>query len=143
MGGLLGYCVPEIGFIETATPANPAAGANLSWAVPWLSSQIVALVESLAFSFQTAGANRQVNVVMAAGASVFVDDPPGLVQPAGTTVYTAGVGLLPARLGNIQTIALPVCLLDSGNTVQTSILNIAAPDQVSAVVIRYRYWRRL
>ncbi len=144
MSGHRGYVLEAHGFVETATPADPAVATDLVWAIPLEpggGSDVQVLIECLSFSFLTVGVNRLVAVSLLSGANNFYTGAPGLVQPAGTDIYSAGRGLQSHRLGNYQSIPLPSCLLGPGHVVRTQILNIAGADQVTDVVIRYRWWR--
>lgn len=144
MGGNRCYCIPEHGFINTWTVANPAVATNLAWPIPVHPAggpNIVLVIESVCFTFTTVGANRQVNLILrTAGGLTFSEFVPGLVQPAGTDTYTAGIGLRSMRLGNFQSLPLPRVILETSDVLATDILFLAGADQIAGVVVRGTYW---
>lgn len=136
---------PGTGIVKQVLSADPAAGAEVSIAVPagkeWrLISGRVPLVTS------ATAANRRPHIVMDDGtASVHMRSPAGAVQAASLTVgYNCGPGIpqdAAAVDGEIR-MTLPACevYLAAGHRLRTITTALQAGDNYGAVALLVEEW---
>lgn len=130
--------------VVTASPADPAAGADFSWSVP--ANSRVEII-SVVFEIVADGtaANRQAQVNGNDGTYDFQFSVAPGVQTAGETIeYQFAIDNDPTDLsGAYQLMTCKLAehmILDPGDSFDSSILNLQAADQIQNIVIRFRQW---
>lgn len=127
------------GFSQTATPANPAAGANLSVV---LSPTLPVLIQAVQFALTTSAtvANRQGALVI--GGSTFTSP---VLQPASQAgvgyLFAPGVGVTTVNPGPGGTVAFAIpagIILPPGAAITTAVVALQAGDQISGAAILYQ-----
>ena len=125
-----------MGFLKTVTVSNPAAGADISTAVPagkvW---RLVSIQGKLVTSATVA--NRTVRWSIDDGANVFYAVDANFTQAASLTeTYSAGFGIVSANSNTFAISPFPgVLLLPAGFRINTVTTAIQATDQWSAITL--------
>lgn len=129
------------GDIITITPADPAAGANLSFLVP-INAFIIPLSIDFLFTTSAVVATRIVSVSGYDGSDRFQVTKSQNSQAASAAWsyhFSVNIGGAIGLAGTSEqngVISYPM-LLRQGDSLITNIVNIDAGDQISNVVIRY------
>jgi len=130
----------------TITPANPAAGADWSVALPQgVFGEFVSFAATLTTS--AAAGNRQVQVQILDGAGNVVYQAPAsqnLVASNTNTVSGSESNVTSTILATVAEVALPPRVkVDAASIVKTVTTGLAAGDQWSNISVYTRQWARL
>lgn len=135
---------PNFGKIITVTPANPAAGANFSFAVP-VHTVILPISFFCILTTDATVTTRTMMITSFDGASNTFHTPASYNQTAGLAIsysMQAGNNLIPtAAAFGYQLINMSnLNYLRFGDVFQTAVSNLQAGDQLSATRIKYMQW---
>ena len=132
-GGLIRTSLEGPGVLQRLAPANPAAGADLTIAVP-LSARYTFLSLNFTLTNDANVANRTVRLVFSqfAGQSLIITSPTTLAA-TGSAVYQFLAHYTPRDATIWYTEPAPDHPLDQGGSIATAINNLQVGDQISAV----------
>lgn len=144
-GGTYGYMTRDLGQVDLVTPADPAAGADVTQTIPANEIWKVAVVCGV-FTCGVAVANRQLFCQLETGGGAIIWRTVSINnQTAGITyTFTFGITLTATQNGTAPNISTNVVLPDTrclqSTVLRVSAVNIQAADDFSAVTITRARW---